>query len=635
MPNVKIVSDTKFREALKSNNTDGLGLRKGFTCDIVRAIDVERRIVDFVISTDAVDRMGDTVSVEGWDLKAYKKNPVVLFGHDHRSPPIAKSLSVEVTDTGKNKSRLALVSRAEFMSQDISPFAFSIFQMYVEGFMKATSVGFIPKEFEFAADQDKRPFGIDFHKQELIEYSAVPVPANPEALVDARSKGIDTLPMVKWAEQVLDEYEAHEGSGLVLPRKTVEQLRKHADPRSRKVFKISQDMQRQLARENLKRIEAQVEELEMRESELNKEKTVITWNAAHPNGTAKAPASEVWLGHGNSISADDLLVMAAFRNDKPRDALTLDDFKCVHHKADHNHTVVFDAVVMCAATLPLLSVSDEELRGIQSHLGDHYSEYDETAPWEANSEVWDQYVAAVRAGDAGEISSVFSVLFGQVLPETDPLELLGIDEPVDLGTVEDDSAGIETKQNTAEVEGDADVEVGGADIVELEVEDDVVESETDDAGSEDGSGDVDDSDDEFMSDDDEDYDEDFGITELTVEEVAGVLVAFMDDVIDMTEAGLIDFEDLKASHANRRLLRTVADNANTLAKMLEKTFVNDGVATDDEVDIDFSETERDASDDGDDGFVDDDIVKMVDEDLPAIIEATLKEHLRKLTGKVD
>lgn len=36
-----------------------------FTCDI---------------STAAVDRMGDSISVQGWKLDAFKKNPVVLWG---------------------------------------------------------------------------------------------------------------------------------------------------------------------------------------------------------------------------------------------------------------------------------------------------------------------------------------------------------------------------------------------------------------------------------------------------------------------------------------------------------------------------------------------------------------------------
>jgi hypothetical protein len=55
-----------------------------------------------------------------------------------------------------------------------------------EGFIKAGSVGFIPVEWKFADDK-ARPMGIDFKRQSLLEFSIVPVPANANALIEARS----------------------------------------------------------------------------------------------------------------------------------------------------------------------------------------------------------------------------------------------------------------------------------------------------------------------------------------------------------------------------------------------------------------------------------------------------------------
>ena len=202
-------------------------LQKYFN-SVIKTIDEDARLIDFIISTESVDRMGDTISVKGWDLKQYRKNPVVLFGHDSRQPPIGKARSVQKVDG-------ALIARAEFMDKDLSSFAFSIFQMYVKGFMKATSVGFRPLAWERAPedDQEDRPFGLDFKKQELLEFSAVPVPANPEALIQARSAGIDTEPIKSWAAKILDEW-TETKDGLFMPRDMVESIRKDADSKQAK-----------------------------------------------------------------------------------------------------------------------------------------------------------------------------------------------------------------------------------------------------------------------------------------------------------------------------------------------------------------------------------------------------------------
>lgn len=86
--------------------------------------------------------------------------------------------------------------------------------------MRAVSVGFVPKKW--TRNEERAGYAVDFVEQELLEYSAVPVPANPEALLEAKSAGIDVAPMVEWAEKVLDG--AAGEKGLWLPRKDVETL---------------------------------------------------------------------------------------------------------------------------------------------------------------------------------------------------------------------------------------------------------------------------------------------------------------------------------------------------------------------------------------------------------------------------
>jgi len=382
MPNkIKFVSAEDFKTLAKSNQTQDVGVRKGWTCSEVRSIDVDKRIVDFVISTDAVDRMGDIVSVDGWNLKAYKKNPVILFGHDHSSPPIARSLSVKVEEIKKNKN--ALVSRAEFMPAEISPFAFSIFQMYVQGYMKATSVGFIPLEYKFSEEKD-RPYGIDFVSQELIEYSAVPVPANPEALVDARSKGIDTAPMKEWAESVLDDYENHQESGLIIPKKRIEQLRKHADPVQRTSISVTAEDQARILKENLARI-AEQKEIEETIDIDEEDDTVVTDIVQIEENAEKQVETVTESSHSDVIfaenQADSTDIEDKADEDEECDCAGQEDCDCDKAESDEDDDeeeeddeeedddedkdYTIDAVLeaLLSATDTILSVGDSVVRG--------------------------------------------------------------------------------------------------------------------------------------------------------------------------------------------------------------------------------------------------------------------------------
>jgi hypothetical protein len=61
---------------------------------------------------------------------------------------------------------------------------------------------------------------------ELLEFSIVPVPSNPEALIEARSAGLDTTPIEVWAKQTLA---ATLGPGAWLKAELAEAVLKIAD----------------------------------------------------------------------------------------------------------------------------------------------------------------------------------------------------------------------------------------------------------------------------------------------------------------------------------------------------------------------------------------------------------------------
>ena len=129
--------------------------------------------VTFVLSTDDVDRHGDVVSADGWRLEAYLRNPVLLWAHDYRHPAIGRAVSVW-TEPHR------LLAKMEFAP---SAFAQEVAALYATGFQWGVSVGFRPIRWEERRDARTGAFlGLRYLEQELLEVSAVPVPANREAL---------------------------------------------------------------------------------------------------------------------------------------------------------------------------------------------------------------------------------------------------------------------------------------------------------------------------------------------------------------------------------------------------------------------------------------------------------------------
>ena len=128
----------------------------------------------FVASTGEVDRHGDTVAPEGWRLAGYRENPVMLWAHDYRQPAIGRADAV--WSDGR-----ALLARLEFAPTE---FAGQVERLYRQGYQRGVSVGFRPLRFEERRDPVNGAFlGIRFLEQELLEISAVPVPANGDALL--------------------------------------------------------------------------------------------------------------------------------------------------------------------------------------------------------------------------------------------------------------------------------------------------------------------------------------------------------------------------------------------------------------------------------------------------------------------
>jgi len=154
-----------------------------------------------IVSSGKPDRTGDVVDPKGWQFASFKKNPVILWGHEHSEPPIGKGTRIYLGKNGK------VMLHGEFAP---TPFAQEIRSLVVNGFINAFSVGFKPLDYEERKDANGSWLGYNIKKQELLEVSFVNVPALDEALLtQAKSKGLN-LPVLTKALEENNEEESEE-----------------------------------------------------------------------------------------------------------------------------------------------------------------------------------------------------------------------------------------------------------------------------------------------------------------------------------------------------------------------------------------------------------------------------------------
>jgi HK97 family phage prohead protease len=154
------------------------------------SIDESKYQATFVISDESVDRQGEIIKQDGWDFTNFKKNPVILFGHDSYDLPIGKAVDIY---TEGDKTYAVIEFAAEIYDK-----AMTVFNMVKNGILNTVSVGFINLEYD----------NNELTKNELLEVSIVPIPANPNAIVLAAQDGLisrkDAQFMAKAMEKELE-----------------------------------------------------------------------------------------------------------------------------------------------------------------------------------------------------------------------------------------------------------------------------------------------------------------------------------------------------------------------------------------------------------------------------------------------
>lgn len=186
-------------EVVSEEPVIGESYYRGVKAEIRQSSD--RKRFTFIVSTETEDRHESIIKVDGIDFSRYlATNPVVLFNHRY-SEVIGRTISMDVKD-GK------LIAVMEFDEEDEE--ANRIKGKVERKMLNAASIGFIIKKWSY--DEENDTFIVE--ECELLEYSIVTVPSNPDALALERindkqkNGGSDVGKSIKSLEKQVSELTA-------------------------------------------------------------------------------------------------------------------------------------------------------------------------------------------------------------------------------------------------------------------------------------------------------------------------------------------------------------------------------------------------------------------------------------------
>jgi hypothetical protein len=152
------------------------------------------RQMRFVASDETVDRYGDVIVAKGWQLDAFKTNPVLLLDHQADAEHIVGNVT-DIQVTGKRL--IATATIADFKDDPalkdskIRETTDTVWALLQNKILRAVSVGFTVNSYDdierILDDEGEPTGGVRYLKPELLELSIVAIPANPNALALSRS----------------------------------------------------------------------------------------------------------------------------------------------------------------------------------------------------------------------------------------------------------------------------------------------------------------------------------------------------------------------------------------------------------------------------------------------------------------
>lgn len=384
-------------------------------------------VISFAMTTKDEDRDGDIIEPKGAVLNHFLSNPVFLWAHDHRRPPIGRVMPETITISDN-----AVLADVKFDLND--PFAKMVYEKYKNGFLNAGSIRFRPLEYEPIQQTETdengnervvRTTGWHIKKWELLEFSAVPIPANPMAL--AQKGQYDPIEL-----EITEQLDFAKETSQEVPVEQVyeEWVKQFADEKGndKDLETIVTDLYQRV--EELART---VEELKSSSlssfhhassstnpntthgadasgtmdgaggggSDTEPEKDEDISKAVVPfKPTQKASEDRSWDktaaisrlrkwaskdGTGNKDTIDWAKYRQAFAWYDPNDAKNFEGYKLPHHDVENGQLVVVWAGVRAAMAALMgarggVNIPDSDRKGVYNHLAKHYKQFEKEPP---------------------------------------------------------------------------------------------------------------------------------------------------------------------------------------------------------------------------------------------------------------
>lgn len=286
--------------------------------------EIADRTIEFVISDETVDDVGDMMKSDGCDWSRFEKNPQFLGFHNSWDFPFGKPIAWASDPRKKQVVSKVYFPKVEELSTSPEYAAEHVkeidmmFWMYKMKILNAISIGFDILEDSNQVDADGNNIHV-ISKWKIYEFSAVPLPMNENALQKAKL----TADQKSWIDK---ERKAFEEKDMI-------------------------------------------------------EKGCIPFHA-YP----LADEATAWDGPKEVSSAeiDDLMKMATwYDSSKDKADLTKGDFKMPHHMKEEYKTVwkgVAAAYGVLLGARGGAKIPEGDMDACKGHLKKHYAEWDKPVP---------------------------------------------------------------------------------------------------------------------------------------------------------------------------------------------------------------------------------------------------------------
>lgn len=168
--------DEGDRPSLKYT-TSGVVLEYRFNGVISESDDNELTITHYITTRD-IDRYGTIIDPKGVRLENFEKAGMpVFFNHGWDKLPIGRALWIKRNENGLIAKTKFLI---DFYSDSYNEFIKNLYKAYKEGILRTWSIGFVPLRYH--EEKINNVTVKIFDEVDLLEYSAVTIPANPHAV---------------------------------------------------------------------------------------------------------------------------------------------------------------------------------------------------------------------------------------------------------------------------------------------------------------------------------------------------------------------------------------------------------------------------------------------------------------------